>query len=82
MRSSNFSNPTTHSFEVWLQRATGAAGTGPGSEAITVDYGPNLTFPGDGPGLGNAGSGDPGTGVNWGAENRTARAGRTSRPRR
>jgi hypothetical protein len=65
----NFSNPTTHSFEVWLQRPVGPAGTGPGSEAVTVDYGPNLSIPADGTGLGNASLGDPGTGVNWGAEN-------------
>ncbi len=74
----NFGNATTHSFEIWLQRATGAAGTGPSSEAITYSYGPNLTFPGDegpAPGLGNAGSGDPDSGVNWGAENRTGSSG-------
>jgi hypothetical protein len=71
----NFSNATTHSFEIWLQRATGSAGTGPESEAITISYGPNLSFPGDGPGLGNASMGDPGTGWNWGAENRDGTSG-------
>ena len=71
----NFGNATTHSFEIWLQAASGAAGTGPSSEAITFSYGPNPTFPGDGPGLGNAGSGDPDSGQNWGAENRDGTSG-------
>jgi len=71
----NFGNATTHSFEVWLRVASGAAGTGPASEQITLSYGPNTTFPTDGPGLGNAGSGDPDSGVNWGAENRTGSSG-------
>ena len=71
----NFGNATTHSFEVWLQVASGASGTGPSSEEITYSYGPNQTFPGDGPGLGNAGSGDPDSGQNWGAENRTGSSG-------
>ena len=34
-----------------------------------------MTFPGDGPGLGNAGSGDPASGQNWGAENRDGSSG-------
>ena len=34
--------------------------TGPASEAITYSYAPNTTFPGDGPGLGNAGLGERG----------------------
>jgi hypothetical protein len=76
----NFSNATTHSFEVWIQLATGAAGTGPASEGITYSYGPNATFPGDGPGLGNAGSGDPGSGVNWGAENSDGTSGKNISP--
>jgi hypothetical protein len=71
----NYGNATTHSFEVWLQEATGTPGTGPSSEAITFSYGPNLSYPGDGPGLGNAGSGDPSSGQNWGAENRTGTSG-------
>ncbi len=70
----NFGNATTHSFEVWLQISTGAH-TGPSSEAITFSYGPNASFPSDGPGLGNAGLGDPDSGVNWGAENRTGSSG-------
>ena len=44
---------------------------------------PEPTFPGDGPGLGNAGSGDPDSGVNWGAENRDGTSGAniaTARP--
>ena len=44
----NFSNATTHSFELWIQLRAGL-GTGPRSEEITYSYGPNLTFPGDGP---------------------------------
>jgi subtilisin family serine protease len=71
----NFGNATTHSFEVWIQRPSAGAGTGPESEKITFSYGPNLTFPGDGSGLGNAGSGDPDSGVGWGAENRTGTSG-------
>ncbi len=71
----NFGNATTHTFEVWLQLASGASGTGPSSEQITYSYGPNLAFPGDGPGLGNAGSGDPSSGQNWGAENRDGSSG-------
>ena len=70
----NFGNATTHSFEVWFRIQKGTS-TGPASEAITLSYGPNLAFPGDGPGLGNAGSGDPDSGVNWGAENRDGSSG-------
>jgi hypothetical protein len=70
----NFGNATTHSFEVWFQIQKGT-NTGPASEAITYSYGPNTTFPSDGPGLGNAGSGDPDSGVNWGAENRDGSSG-------
>jgi subtilisin family serine protease len=70
----NFGNATTHSFEIWFQIVKGTT-TGPASEAITFSYGPNTTFPGDGPGLGNAGSGDPDSGVNWGAENRDGTSG-------
>jgi hypothetical protein len=70
----NFGNATTHSFEVWIQIQKGTS-TGPASEGITFSYGPNTAFPDDGPGLGNAGSGDPDSGVNWGAENRTGSSG-------
>lgn len=70
----NFGNATTHSFEVWFRIQKGTS-TGPASEAITLSYGPNLAFPGDGPGLGNAGTGDPDSGVNWGAENRDGSSG-------
>ncbi|MGZ4280466.1 MAG: S8 family serine peptidase [Gaiellaceae bacterium] len=70
----NFGNSTTHSFEIWFQIQKGTT-TGPASEAITYSYGPNQTFPGDGTGLGNAGSGDPDSGVNWGAENRDGSSG-------
>jgi hypothetical protein len=71
----NFGNATTHSFEIWLQLASGGAGTGPSSEEITFSYAPNTTFPGDGGGLGNAGLGDPDSGQNWGAENRNGSSG-------
>jgi hypothetical protein len=71
----NFSNTTTHSFEVWIRKANGTTVNGPGSEQITIDYAPNTTFPGDGGGLGNASLGDPGSGVNWGAENRDGTSG-------
>ena len=70
----NFGNATTHSFEVWIQYQKGTT-TGPASEGITYSYGPNQTFPADGPGLGNAGTGDPDSGVNWGAENRDGSSG-------
>jgi hypothetical protein len=76
----NFSNATTHSFEVWLQLASGGVGNGPLSEAITYSYGPNTTSPGDGSGLGNAGTGDPGSGVNWGAENSDGTSGKNISP--
>ncbi|MDX6481373.1 MAG: hypothetical protein QOG85_1883 [Gaiellaceae bacterium] len=70
----NFGNATTHSFEIWIKIQKGAS-VGPASEGITFSYGPNPTFPGDGPGLGNAGSGDPDSGQNWGAENRDGTSG-------
>jgi subtilisin family serine protease len=60
----NFGNATTHQFEVWLRVASGAAGTGPSSEQVTWAYG-----------TGNAGSGDPDSGQNWGAENRDGSSG-------
>jgi hypothetical protein len=72
----NFGNATTHSFEVWIQIQKGTT-TGPASEQITYSYGPNTTFPGDGTGLGNAGIGDPDSGVNWGAENRDGSSGKS-----
>ncbi len=54
----NFSNATTHSFEVWLK-----IGTTPASESVTMAYG-------------TAGAGDPGSGVNWGAENKDGTSGK------
>ena len=65
----NFGNATTHSFEIWLRVASGGAGTGPSSEEITFTYGTGRATPG------NAGSGDPDSGQNWGAENRTGTSG-------
>jgi hypothetical protein len=67
-RVKNFSNATTHSFEVWIRIAGGPAGTGPSSEDVSLTYG-------TGADAGNAGAGDPGTGQNWGAENRTGTSG-------
>jgi hypothetical protein len=61
----NFSNATTHTGEIWLRLASGAAGTGPASEQITISYG-----------LANAAAGDPGSGINWGAENRDGTSGK------
>ena len=56
----NFGNATTHSFQIWI--ATTASSTG---EQVTIAYGPD----------GNAGSGDPNSGQNWGAENRDGTSG-------
>jgi subtilisin family serine protease len=64
----NFGNATTHSFQVWLRIASGAAGTGPESEDVSWAYG-------TGTDAGNAGTGDSDSGVNWGAENRTGSSG-------
>ena len=64
----NFGNATTHSFQVWIRLATGAAGTGPSSEDVSIAYG----MGGD---AGNAGSGDADSGQNWGAENRDGSSG-------
>jgi subtilisin family serine protease len=64
----NFGNATTHSFEVWIRIASGAAGTGPASEDVSLTYG-------TGADAGNAGSGDPDSGQNWGAENRGGTSG-------
>jgi hypothetical protein len=61
----NFSNATTHTGEIWLQLATGAAGTGPSSEQVTISYG-----------AANSSGGDPGSGINWGAENRDGSSGK------
>ncbi|HEY7624239.1 MAG TPA: S8 family serine peptidase [Candidatus Limnocylindria bacterium] len=60
----NFGNATTHTFEIWIQLAGGSAGTGPESEWTTMTYG-----------IANAGTGDPDSGVNWGAENRDGTSG-------
>jgi subtilisin family serine protease len=61
----NFSNATTHTYETWIQLASGGAGTGPDSEQITISYD-----------AGNTASGDPGVGgANSGAENRDGSSG-------
>jgi hypothetical protein len=64
----NFGNATKHSFEIWIRIASGAAGTGPSSEDVSLTYG-------TGADAGNAGSGDPDSGQNWGAENRDGTSG-------
>jgi hypothetical protein len=64
----NFGNATTHSFQVWIQVQGGGAGTGPASEDVSWVYG-------TGADAGNAGLGDPDSGVNWGAENRDGTSG-------
>jgi subtilisin family serine protease len=55
----NFSNATTHTFEMWFK-----IGTTPASEEVTLSYG-----------AANSGSPDPGSGGNSGAENRTGTSG-------
>jgi subtilisin family serine protease len=60
----NYNGSTTHTGELWIQLASGAAGTGPSSEQVTIMYG-----------VANAASGDLGSGVNWGAENRDGTSG-------
>jgi hypothetical protein len=61
----NFSNATTHTGEIWLRLASGAAGTGASSEQLTWSYG-----------AANAAAGDPGSAMNWGAENRDGTSGK------
>jgi hypothetical protein len=60
----NFSNATTHSGEIWFRLASGAAGTGASSEQVTISYG-----------AANSTAGDPGSGINFGAENRDGTSG-------
>jgi hypothetical protein len=61
----NFSNATTHSFELWFRLAGGAAGTGPSSEQTTISYG-----------TANTASPDTASGGNSGAENRDGSSGK------
>jgi hypothetical protein len=65
----NFSNATTHTFELWFRLASGAAGTGPSSEQVTISYG-----------AGNTASPDPASGGNTGAENREGTSGKNLAP--
>jgi hypothetical protein len=67
-RVKNFGNATTHSMEIWL-RTSAKSITGPASEEVSIEYGPA------GADAGNAGSGDPDSGQNWGAENRDGTSG-------
>jgi Subtilase family/PA domain len=56
----NFSNATTHTFQLWFK-----IGTTPASEEITITYG-----------AGNTATPDPGSGGNSGAENRDGTSGK------
>ena len=60
----NFSNTTTHTGEIWI-RASLANHTGPAGEQLTISYG-----------AANAAAGDPGSAINWGAENRDGTSGK------
>ena len=60
----NFSNATTHSFEIWLRLPGAVAGTGAASEQTTITYG-----------TANTASPDSGSGGNSGAENRDGTSG-------
>ena len=66
----NFSNATTHTFQMWFRLASGGAGTGPSSEQVTITYGPGA----------NTASPDPGSGGNSGAENRDGTSGKNLAP--
>ncbi len=61
----NFSDATTHTFEIWLRLDGGGAGTGPSSEQVTLSYG-----------TANTASPDPASGGNSGAENRDGTSGK------
>jgi hypothetical protein len=60
----NFSNANTHTGEVWLKVSAGPV-TGPASEQTTISYA-----------NANSANGDPGSGINWGAENRDGTSGK------
>jgi hypothetical protein len=60
----NFSNSTTHTGEIWI-RASTRNHVGPAGEQVTISYG-----------TANAAAGDPGSAINWGAENRDGTSGK------
>ena len=60
----NFSNTTTHTGEIWI-RASLLNHQGPAGEQLTITYG-----------AANASAGDPGSAMNWGAENRDGTSGK------
>jgi subtilisin family serine protease len=64
----NFSNSTTHTGEIWIQYGDSS------TERVTVSYGPGPYDPSAG--SGNAAAGDPGSAMNWGAENRDGTSGK------
>jgi hypothetical protein len=59
----NFSNATTHTGEIWI-RTSAKNHTGAPGEQLTISYG-----------MANAAAGDPGSAMNWGAENRDGSSG-------
>jgi subtilisin family serine protease len=64
----NFSGGPLHSFEVWIETSTLSDGTPTtDGERISIEYG-------------TTGAGDPGTGVNYGAENRDGSSGQNITP--
>jgi len=63
-RIKNFSNSTTHTGEIWIRVSSGTH-TGPAGEQLTYSYG-----------TANAAAGDPGSAINWGAENRDGTSGK------
>jgi len=64
----NFSNATTHTGEIWI-RTSAKNHVGPAGEQLTVSYG-----------TANAAAGDPGSAINWGAENRDGTSGKNLSP--
>jgi subtilisin family serine protease len=60
----NFSNATTHTGEIWI-RASSKSHVGPAGEQVTISYA-----------AANSSGGDPGSGINWGAENRDGTSGK------
>jgi hypothetical protein len=56
----NFGNATTHTGEIWIQIGSTAS-----TEELTISYG-----------AANAAAGDPGSAINWGAENRDGTSGK------
>ena len=62
------SNSTTHTGEIWI-RTSALNHIGPAGEQLTYSYG-----------TANAAAGDPGSAINWGAENRDGTSGKNISP--